>query len=219
MRDYEELSRKHFNSQADKYDETNSMYYSKEGKISSRDIEKYLSNHDYKKLLDVGTGTGYLIDILSKQKEAEYHGLDLSEEMIKVAKSKNIPNATFIVGKANKLPYPDDTFDIVTCSQSFHHYPYQMEALKEAYRVLKPGGIYILSDTGVGGALGWIYNNIIFKIIKSGDYNTTNKEGVEKMMKAAKFRIIKKYNVQHCLYTVIGKKMVLLNNLNDIKHK
>ena len=37
------------------------------------------------------------------------------------------------------------------CSQSFHHYPYQDEAVDEVYRVLKKGGLYILSDSGFGG--------------------------------------------------------------------
>ena len=41
-------------------------------------------------------GTGYLIDMLSKEKEAEYVGLDLSPEMIKQANGKNIKNAHFV---------------------------------------------------------------------------------------------------------------------------
>ena len=102
MKDYEDLSRKHFNKQAKVYDETDTTYYSKEGKISCKDIASYLKNNEFKNLLDVGCGTGYLIEILSKEKEADYHGLDLSEEMIKVAKSKDIPNSTFIRGTDNR---------------------------------------------------------------------------------------------------------------------
>ena len=59
--------------------------------------------------------------------------------MIQVAKNKNIDNATFVVCKSNELPYKNEYFDIVVCSQSFHHYPYQDEAVDEVYRVLKKG--------------------------------------------------------------------------------
>ena len=41
-----------------------------------------------------------------------------------MAKSKNIINAEFILGSADKLPFDDNSFDVVTCIQSFHHYPY-----------------------------------------------------------------------------------------------
>lgn len=194
MKDYEKLSKNHFNKQAKVYDKKDSTYYSKEGKISCRDIANYLKNNNFKNLLDIGTGTGYLIEILSKEKKAQYYGLDISEEMIKVAKSKKIPNSTFIVGTANNLPYKNNTFDIVTCSQSFHHYPYQEKAMQEAYRVLKPNGLYIISDTGVGGFLAWFDNKILFPLMNSGDYKTTNKDGIAKMMEKEHFKVIEKKN-------------------------
>ncbi|MFR8879666.1 MAG: class I SAM-dependent methyltransferase [Methanobrevibacter smithii] len=206
MKDYEELSRKHFDKQADKYDQTNTTYYSKEGKISCRDIADYLKDKEFKKLLDVGTGTGYLIELLIKEHDAQYYGLDLSREMIKVAKGKNIKNTEFIEGVANKLPYENESFDVVTCSQSFHHYPYQEDALSEAYRVLKKDGIYILSDTGVGGIPALIDNYIIFPLLKSGDCKTHNKNEIAKMMETTGFKIEKKYNIKRFLYTVIGRK-------------
>ena len=208
MKDYEDLSRKHFDKQAKDYDEKNTYYYSREGKISCRDITRYLEekNIRFENLLDVGTGTGYLIDMLSRKYEARFYGLDLSENMIMQAKAKHIKNSEFIVGKANKLPFNDSSFDVVTCSQSFHHYPYQLDAMNEAYRVLKPGGIYILSDTGIGGIGAWIDNNIIFKLMTSGDCHTTNRYGIEKLMREAKFDLIDSYKVQGMVYTVIGKK-------------
>ena len=68
--------------------------------------------------------------------------------MIKQAKSKKIKNAIFVEGRSDELPFDDNTFNIVTCSQSFHHYPETDKPMKEARRVLKQGGLYILSDTG-----------------------------------------------------------------------
>ncbi|MEI0496111.1 methyltransferase domain-containing protein [Brachyspira intermedia] len=206
MKDYEKLSKEHFNRQASIYDEKDTIYYSKYGKISCNYVSEYLKNIDYNKLLDIGAGTGYLINMLKDKEMAEFYGLDLSEEMIKIAKSKNIENAQFILGSANKLPFDDDAFDIVTCIQSFHHYPYPNEAMREAYRVLKKGGLYILSDTGVGGIAAWIDNHILFKIMKSGDCHTENKEGISKLMIKNGFKVIDKKQIKGFIYSVVGQK-------------
>ena len=206
MKDYEKLSKEHFNKQASIYDEKDTIYYSKYGKISCNYVSEYLKNIDYNKLLDIGSGTGYLINMLKDKEMTEFYGLDLSEEMIKIAESKNIKNAQFILGSANKLPFDDDTFDVVTCIQSFHHYPYPNEAMREAYRVLKKGGVYILSDTGVGGIAAWIDNHILFKIMKSGDCHTENKEGISKLMIKNGFEVIDKKQIKGFIYSVVGKK-------------
>lgn len=147
-KDFVELSKKWFDKQAPIYDETNTILYSKYGKKSCKNIYDFLKGKEYKKLLDIGCGTGYLISMLSKDYNAEYIGLDLSPEMINQAIRKNIKNARFIEGRSDELPFEDNTFDIVTCSQSFHHYPETDKPMQEAKRVLKNGGLYILSDTG-----------------------------------------------------------------------
>ena len=134
MKDYEALSKKHFDGQAAEYDQRDTYYYSQNGKISCRDIAEQINGVPYNALLDVGCGTGFLIDILAKRRSARYCGVDLSDEMIRVAKGKGIHGAEFTVGSADKLPYPDGSFDIVACSQSFHHYPYPEKAMREAKR-------------------------------------------------------------------------------------
>ena len=137
MKDYEALSRKHFDAQAAEYDARDTLYYSREGKISCRDIAAQLKNVSYEALLDVGCGTGFLIDLLTRQRKARYVGLDLSEGMLRMAEQKKIAGAEFVNSSADKLPFADESFDIVTCSQSFHHYPYPEKAMQEARRVLK----------------------------------------------------------------------------------
>lgn len=206
MKDYEALSKNHFDGQAAEYDQRDTYYYSQNGKISCRDIAEQLRAIPYEFLLDVGCGTGFLIDLLTRQKAARYFGLDLSDEMIRVAQEKAIPGASFTVGSADHLPYPDESFDIVTCSQSFHHYPYPEKAMLEAKRVLKPGGLYLLSDTGIGGLGAWIDNHILFKLARSGDCRTTNRHGIEKLMAGAGFTVTDSRQIKGMIYTVTGRK-------------
>jgi len=87
-KDFVKLSKEWFNKQAPVYDETNTILYSKYGKISCKNIEDHLNEVEYKKLLDIGCGTGYLIYNLSKKHVAEYYGLDLSPEMISKQKAR-----------------------------------------------------------------------------------------------------------------------------------
>ena len=209
-KDFVELSKKWFNKQAPVYDDTNTILYSKYGKISCENIYNYLKDKDYHKLLDIGCGTGYLINMLSKDYNAEYIGLDLSPEMIKQAKSKNIKNAIFVEGRSDEIPFDDNTFNIVTCSQSFHHYPDTDKAMQEARRVLKPGGLYILSDTGVGPfkMLGVKIDDFIYRhFSNTGDCNVSYMEKTIKDMERNGFMIVKAEKLTTFIYTVIGKKI------------
>lgn len=206
MKDYEALSKKHFDSQAREYDARETAYYSKYPKISCRDVSERLRSIAYETLLDVGCGTGYLFELLFAQREADYHGLDLSPEMLKMAEGKFGSRVTLVEGAADRLPYGDDRFDVVTCIQSFHHYPDPDKAMQEAFRVLKPGGLYILSDTGVGGIGAWIDNHILFPLMNSGDHHTENRHGIARRMEKNGFTVVEKQQVKGFIYTVIGKK-------------
>lgn len=209
MKDYIELSKKHFDGQSKIYDETNTAYYSKYPKISCKDVAERLKNTEFQTMLDVGCGTGYLIDILQKQRAADYHGLDLSPEMLKVAKSKLSDSVVLTEGYSDKLPYQDNTFDVVTCIQSFHHYPKPEKAMTEAYRVLKPGGLYILSDTGMGNYpkfIYGIYNKLIVKHLNTGDYAAYSKNDIQSMMRASGFKIKDAEDITKFIYTVTGVK-------------
>lgn len=201
--DFKELSRDFFNTKASVYDLEELEMYSEN---SCKVIFDFVKNKNYKSLLDIGCGTGYLIQILTKEKKADYVGLDLSVEMVKEAKKKNIKKAEFIEGSADNLPFSKKSFDIVTCSESFHHYPDENKAMREAYRVLKKGGYYVVADKDVG-VFVWYHNFYNKRFKNTGDCNFSNLKRAKKLMKKSGFKVVysnKYFNNTH--YIVVGRK-------------
>jgi ubiquinone/menaquinone biosynthesis C-methylase UbiE len=101
------------------------------------------------KILDVGTGTGILIPFLLKAvgPTGQVSAIDYSEKMVKICKSKyaHLPNVTFTVQQVEKLDFPSETFDAVTCFGLFPHIENKEEALRQINRVLKTNGKLIIA--------------------------------------------------------------------------
>ncbi len=98
------------------------------------------------RVLDLGCGNGRFVNII-KEKGGEYFGTDVSEKLIETAK-KLYPNEKFQTIEPLKLPFSNGYFDIIYSIAVFHHIPskdFRIEFLKEANRVLKPGGFLILT--------------------------------------------------------------------------
>ena len=206
MKDYEELSKVHFDAQAAVYDSKDTIYYSKNPKISCADVSKRLQNVAFSKMLDIGCGTGYLIDRLRREHDGVYYGLDLSPEMLKAAKKRLGDSVYLTEGSALSLPYDSGVFDVVTCIQSFHHYPDPQKAMAEAYRVTAPGGLYIISDTGCAGVAKWINNHVVLKFSNAGDFAAYARADIENMMRDAGFAIKESKQITKFIYTVVAVK-------------
>jgi len=97
--------------------------------------------------LDVGCGTGALLQMVGRQnRDAMLSGVDLSDQMIHVARSRLGENADLTVSDSEELPFDSGHFDLVTCTFSFHHYPNPQRVVREMARVLAPGGRVIIAD-------------------------------------------------------------------------
>ena len=96
-------------------------------------------------ILDIATGTGdVIIKICRKNKSVNGFGFDCSHNMLEIAKNKSkkkkIENVEYIHGYAEKLPFENNSVDIITISFGMRNFSNYEDALKEINRVLKPNG-------------------------------------------------------------------------------
>ena len=100
-------------------------------------------------MLDVGCGGGFTIRRLLKlSKDAKVYGIDISEESVAKAKKVNadvLDKQVFVtLGSAEKLPYKDGMFDLVTAVKTVYFWPNLPDCLQEVRHVLKPGGKFAI---------------------------------------------------------------------------
>ncbi len=111
------------------------------------------------KILDVGTGTGFIALLLAEIGH-EVVGVDISNGMIEVAKRKaKKVNIEFVLGDAEDLPFDDNSFDAVTCRHLLWTLPNPKKAVIEWCRVVKVGGKVIAID-------GVWFDNSLFTNLK-----------------------------------------------------
>lgn len=112
-------------------------------------------------VLDVGCGLGYAASMYALRSGATVYGIDYASNMVAGAEKLLQKNHSQLVGKVHfqhasvlELPFPDQTFDVVTssrCLMALLEWDKQKAALKELHRVLKPGGVLVLMEGTVEG--------------------------------------------------------------------
>ncbi|MCD6115360.1 methyltransferase domain-containing protein [bacterium] len=103
------------------------------------------------RILDIGCANGRFCELVF-QRRAKYWGIDVSEKMISIAR-RRYPKAKFFVSDFLSFPFGKNFFDKVYCLSVFHHIPskkFRIKFLQEIKRVLKPGGIVILTIWNLG---------------------------------------------------------------------
>ncbi len=117
-------------------------------------------------ILDVGCGAGYFLYLIREKYQASGFeptlvGLDISENqlsyMLLRMKKEGITDAVAIHGNGEYLPFEDESFDLVTCSEVLEHIRTPQRALAEIHRVLKPTGLALLSTPSMMAQKGWSY--------------------------------------------------------------
>jgi ubiquinone/menaquinone biosynthesis C-methylase UbiE/DNA-binding transcriptional ArsR family regulator len=112
-------------------------------------IRAALAERPFRSLLDLGTGTGRMLELFGRDIERGL-GLDLSLDMLHVARDRleraGLKNCSVRQGDIYDLPLANDTFDVVILHQVLHFLDDGGRAIREAARVLRPGGRLLVVD-------------------------------------------------------------------------
>ena len=111
--------------------------------------ESLLKILNYDVVADLGAGEGTLSQLLA-QRAQKVIAIDSSEKMVefgtKLAKDHDLPNLEYRLGDISAPPIDDSSIDLAIFSQALHHAERPRKALREAFRILKPGGALIVLD-------------------------------------------------------------------------
>ncbi len=120
-----------------------------------------IAEHKPKTILDIATGTGDLAIQFAKKTDAEkIVGLDLSEGMLSIARKK-VANSElndtleFVKGDCEALHFPDNSFEAITVSFGIRNFENLEKGLSEIYRVMVPGGHFVILETSVPTHFPW----------------------------------------------------------------
>ena len=186
-----------FEQWAHSYDRSllNRMVFEPSYKLMLHEVCKRARKRDGTfRILDIGCGTGtFLAKCLATGLNMEVIGLDMAYNMILRASNKadrikvNGSVMSFVVGDAEHLPFESGYFDMVTCSNSFHHYPDQMQAVQEMRRVLKDNGELLIVDGNRDNLIGYVIFDLIVEAVERHIHHCSRRRFI-KLFKEAGFR-------------------------------
>jgi len=118
--------------------------------------------------LDLACGPGYALREAANRTNGrgQLYGIDNSSKMIEVAQasSNGCPNVHFCKSQAEELPFDGNFFDVVMCSNAFHHFSNPEKAVREAQRVLKPRGRLYISDITANNVFMRIFDTFMHSL-------------------------------------------------------
>ena len=135
--------------------------------------ERMLHRRRYDRALEVGAGTGFwILNLWQNGYVEEAHATDISEGMVAVCRENAERLGCDIdlrLADGEELPYPDETFDLVTGHAFLHHLPQPREGLAEMLRVLRPGGALFLAGepTRAGDRLAGLSKRAVVRAFRA----------------------------------------------------
>lgn len=115
-------------------------------------------------ILDIGCGGGRTVmKLAASAPRSKVMGIDYSPASVAVSRDTNAAaiktgQVQIELGSVAALPFPEGTFDLVTAVETHYYWPDLPANMREVWRVLKPGGQFVLiAETYRGGPLKWLY--------------------------------------------------------------
>ena len=144
-KDKQNLVNSVFNSVADKYDLRNDITSLGSHREWKNNLINWMAPQKNQKLADIAGGTGDIARKFLNNGGHSAYVIDINEEMIKSGKvnKKNLKNIKWLVASAEDIPIDDNTFERATMGFGLRNVTNRAQALKEVYRILKPGGRFI----------------------------------------------------------------------------
>ena len=184
--DYKQKSRAAFDRQARDYDV---KQYGQHARRLQDDVLAAALTFPFGDVLDVGCGTGaVLAALLAARPGAVARGIDLSPEMVAVARERLGEGAEVEVADAERLPFPGACADLVTCVDSLHHYPDPGAALAEMHRVTRPGGGLVLGEWRAGALFRPLMNWLLPRT-PGGDVRIYTAAELTRLVSAAGYHV------------------------------
>ena len=215
-----------FDQVYDQYDLMNDLMSLGVHRIWKKTLLNMMSPSSSHNLLDVASGTGDIAKLFLNKvnKLAHVTCVDPNKGMIKKARAKlnKYENLKWIISSAEKLPIKSDMFDFYTISFGLRNTKNLNKALKEAYRVLKPGGHFLCLEFSKiqNQGLDFIYKNYSKIIPTIGKFVVGEKEPYEYLIKSIDefinqdelIDLMKKNGFQKCNYRNLSGGIVSIHS-------
>ena len=215
-----------FDQVFDQYDLMNDFMSLGVHRLWKKDLLNMMNPTSNQKLVDVACGTGDIAKLFLKNvnKNAEITCVDPNQGMLNKGKEKlrNFKNLNWVAASAEKLPFKDNTFEFYTISFGLRNTKNLNKTLKEAFRVLKPGGRFLCLEFSKiqNTNLNFIYKNYSKLIPLIGKIVVGSKEPYDYLIKSIEnfvnqeelIEIMKKNNFKKCAYRNLSGGIVSIHS-------
>lgn len=182
MNKFEKRSLSEYNKKANDYDNTFDGKFTIKFKTLLMETVK-IQNGDT--ILDVACGNGKLLGMFADKYSINGYGTDISDKMIENARVL-YPSMEFSNASCDKLPFSDNTFDIITVCAAYHHFPNVVNFAKEAHRLLKKNGQIYIAEVYYPAIIRAMCNPFIH-LSKAGDVKFYSHDEITKTLNSVGF--------------------------------